>query len=633
MAFDPDKYLAGDNFDPDVYLSKEDQERKQPLLSDMRTITPREEPSKVLSDIGEVTLGAADRGYNAFMFGMGDRIGALGQAVRSYDRGEGFNYSDELAKARAKAEAFSKEHPVASTAAEVAGAVGSGLALGGAGGLTLLRPGMSLGPAMIAGAVEGGLYGAAQGAGNTYTGKLPDYLVNAGYGGALGTVLGPPAVALGHGAKVLGRRGELPRQLEDAAVADQQGIRNLPQYGPDGMLVDAGPAMRGVGQGAVLGTGAAAGDLKSLLRTRDEGTVQRVTEALDRTLGVDPVPSIVQRQIRVDQQALGPAYNEAFRNARAVDSRPIAEHIDVLLHERQGNPAILQQVRQLLDVPNNPGVLDPYPRTLQNVREHIDLLMGGGDLDNGSRAALTQLRQRITEELHAKVPGIVDLDRQFAELARQREALERGGQVFGTGTEAVRPVELAQTINAPTASAQQFQRLQQGARGELERIVGTNVNDLLKLERVIGEPQDWNAQKLTMLFGPERADRMVRVLDANREFRRSYQDIVQGSQTAQRQAARDALEAPRVSVGRGDTMWGDVKNIFRNASQERADRLALENRERIARLLATRGPEMEQLANQLLGQGPRRASREQIIDALVNSSVRTGGYPATYINR
>jgi len=73
----------------------------------------------------------------------------------------------------------------------------------------------------------------------------------------------------------------------------------------------------------------------------------------------------------------------------------------VLLHERQGNPAILQQVRQLLDVPNNPGTLDPYPRTLQNVREHIDLLMGGGDLDNGSRAALTQLRQRITEELAA----------------------------------------------------------------------------------------------------------------------------------------------------------------------------------------------------------------------------------------
>jgi len=609
-------------------------ERKDPpLLSDMRPIPERRDPSELLAETGRITAGALDRGYNAAMFGMGDRIGALGDATRAYDRGEGWNYSGPLATRRQEAEKFTAEHPIAAHTGEVAGALASGLAIGGGAGLTLLRPGMSLGPAMLAGAAEGGLYGAAQGAGNTYTGKLPDYLVNAGYGGALGTILGPAAVAVGHGIKSLGRRGELPRALEDAAVADREGIARLPEYGPEGMLVDAGPSMRGVGQGAVLGTGEQGSNLKSMLRTRDEGTVQRITEALDQNLGADPVPSVVQQQIRADQQALGPAYTEAFRNAKAVDSRPIAEHIDVLLHERQGNPDILQQIRKLLDVPNNPGVLDPYPRTLQSVRQQIDLLKSGGTLDNGTKDALTQLRQRITEELHAKVPGIADLDRQFAELARQREALDRGSQIFGTGAEAVRPVEVAQAINAPTASAQQFQRLQQGARGELERIVGTNVNDLLKLEKVIGEPQDWNAQKLTMLFGPERSDRMMRVLDANREFRRSYQDIVQGSQTAQRQAAEKALEAPTVSSSRGDTLWGEVKNIFRDASQERANQMATANRERIAQLLATRGPEMEQLANQLLAQGPRRMSREQIINALVNSSVRTGGYPATYINR
>ena len=549
-------------------------ERKDPaLLSDMKpiqqrsgadatafglpaeTATKQVTPGDMLAETGRVTAGAADRGFNSFMFGMGDRIGALGDATRAYDRGEGWNYSGPLAARRQEAEKFTAEHPIAAHAGEIAGAVGSGLALGGGAGLTLIRPGMSLGPAMVAGAAEGGLYGAAQGAGNTYTGKLPDYLVNAGYGGALGSVLGPPAVAIGRGVAAAGRRGELPRQLEDAAVADREGIARLPQYGPEGMLVDAGPSMRGVGQGAALGAGEQAGNLKSMLRTRDEGTVQRITEALDRNLGADPVPSVVQRQIRADQQALGPAYNEAFREARAVDSRPIAEHIDVLLHERMGNPAILREVRGLLDVPNNPGTLDPYPRTLQSVRERIDLLMGGGELDNGSRAALTQLRQHITEELHAKVPGIVDLDRQFAELARQREALDRGGQIFGAGREAVRPVEVAQTINAPTASAQQFQRLQQGARGELERIVGTNVNDLLKLEKVIGEPQDWNAQKLTMLFGPERSDRMMRVLDANREFRRNFQNIVQGSQTAQRQLPRRHWKRrARLSVGRGDAL-------------------------------------------------------------------------------
>jgi len=253
---------------PDDWVTVEE---KQPLLSDMRPIPERKEPMEQLREAGAVTLGAADRGYNAFMFGMGDRIGALGEATRSYDRGEGFNYSDALAKARTKAEAFTKDHPIAAHTGEVAGALAGGLALGGGAGLTLIRPGMSLGPAMLAGATEGGLYGAAQGAGNTYTGKLPDYLVSAGYGGALGTILGPAAVAAGHGIKALGRRGELPRALEDAAVADREGIARLPEYGPEGMLVDAGPSMRGVAQGAVLGTGEQGGALKSMLRTRDEG--------------------------------------------------------------------------------------------------------------------------------------------------------------------------------------------------------------------------------------------------------------------------------------------------------------------------------------------------------------------------
>jgi hypothetical protein len=341
------------------------------------------------------------------------------------------------------------------------------------------------------------------------------------------------------------------------------------------------------------------------------------------------VPSQVQRSIRADQTALGPAYQEAFRNARAVDSAPIADQIDTLIHERHGNAAILRGVRSQLDVPDNPGVLDPYPRTLQATREYIDGLFNSGELDNGTRSALTQLRQSITEELHAKVPGIQDLDRQFAELARQSQSLERGSEVFDTGKQAVRPVELAQEMIAPTSSQQQVQRLTQGARAELERIVGTNVNDLLKLERVIGQPQDWNAQKLAMLFGPDRADRLVQVLNANRAFRDTYQTVVQGSQTAQRQAAKEALELPPQAPLGSRTVFGTVTSALEQARADRVQRTAQAQRERIAGLLTTRGPEMMDLANQLIAQGPRRASREQIIDALVQAGVGAGGYPAT----
>ena len=60
---------------------------------------------------------------------------------------------------------------------------------------------------------------------------------------------------------------------------------------------------------------------------------------------------------------------------------------------------------------------------------------------------------------------------------------------------------------------------------------------------MLGQPQDWNAQKLAVVFGRDKADRLMSVLERERGFRQTYQDVVQGSQTAQRTAAKESLEA------------------------------------------------------------------------------------------
>ena len=80
--------------------------------------------------------------------------------------------------------------------------------------------------------------------------------------------------------------------------------------------------------------------------------------------------------------------------------------------------------------------------------------------------------------------------------------------------------------------------MSQAARAELDRIVGTNKNDLLKLENVLGQPQDWNAQKL----GGRVRSGQSRPVDGSARPRArvspDHQDVVQGSQTAQRTAAK-----------------------------------------------------------------------------------------------
>jgi hypothetical protein len=134
--------------------------------------------------------------------------------------------------------------------------------------------------------------------------------------------------------------------------------------------------------------------------------------------------------------------------------------------------------------------------------------MIANEVDPNTIRVLTQTRAAVDDGLARAAPGIKDVDAQFAELSRQSAALQRGSQVLDGGKTAIRPVELADEI-AQGALPQGTQigpsaapvRLRQGARAEVDRLVGTNVNDLNTLERKIGTPQDWNSQKLETVFG------------------------------------------------------------------------------------------------------------------------------------
>ncbi|WP_292216396.1 hypothetical protein [Mesorhizobium sp.] len=66
----------------------------------------------------------------------------------------------------------------------------------------------------------------------------------------------------------------------------------------------------------------------------------------------------------------------------------------------------------------------------------------------GSNAlnALQTARQAIDDKLRATVPGIKEVDAKYAELARQKDAVQRGQTVLSSGREAPRPDELAEEV-------------------------------------------------------------------------------------------------------------------------------------------------------------------------------------------
>lgn len=559
---------------------------------------------------------------NGMTFGLADKaagaVDALTGAAPSYDEG--------VKAQRARTEAFREKSPIQSTAAEVIGGLAGGGGLVKSGATLAGRVGPGILPRTIGYALEGGAYGAAHGAGNTYSNDIRDYIGNATSGAMTGA---PVGAGMGAAAPIVGATGRAlyksgsaffgPRVegmgrgasslLKGAAMSDAPGLSTINQLGPAAMLPDAGPAMLGLAQGAGTGTGPGRSALMNTLKTRDTGTAQRLAQTLNREIGPSPMPSRVEAGLSGDRAYVAQEYEPLMQQARAVNTAPLALRLEGEIGNLRG-PAqqAVRQVREMLDIPGNRGTLDPHPRALLSTRQAIDGMMAT-EADPQVIQHLTRARQAVDAELARAVPGIKETDARIAELSRQSEGLQRGSQVLDSGKTATRPQELAlelRSANEPqgqmTGPSAAGYRMRQGARAEVDRLVGTNVHDLPTLERTFQTPQDWNYQKLATMFGEPQRDSIATVIAANRKFRDTYQKVVENSQTAQRLEAAKAMEGteggniPRdvtmTGMGLGGANW--LAKTLTGMSNE-------STRDQVGRFLANANPsDVQRLAQILL---------------------------------
>jgi hypothetical protein len=596
--------------------------------------------------IGTTANNAARLAANGATFGLADKAAGGLDALT----GQAASYDEGVKAQRARTQELRDANPVASGLAEAAGGLAGGVGLMKNGATLAGRVGGKLIPRILGYGTEGAAYGAAHGAGNTYSDDIDQYLQNAKSGALSGAVIGSALPAAGSAAGAIVRN--LPSLtgsgvpglgiagnalLRSAARADAPGLLNL--SGDTAMLVDAGPAMTGLGQGAATGTGPGRSALVNTLTQRDASTGQRLARNVDDILGPAPVPSQVEAGLADSRKALSPAYEKVLENAKAVDTAPLADSLDAAAANVRG-PALkaIRDVRGMLDIPGAPGNLDPHPRALLATRHAIDGMMAK-ETDTNVLRVLTNARKAIDAEATRAIPGLKPVDAQFEELSRQSEGLQRGGQIFDGGKTAIRPMELGDELAAGTQptggllgpSGQAFQ-MRQGARADLDRIVGTNVNDLNALERTLGTPQDWNAQKLGQMFGEDKRSDLVGILNQERNQRQAYQNIVQGSQTGQRSASARAMEGSD-NVPLDTTMTG----IGGRAAQAVARMLVGASREgtknKLGEILALQGPDAIRAAHALLERdiGRQEASRIMVRAlgpewiGLIGSSQRPSG--------
>ncbi|MDO8876357.1 MAG: hypothetical protein Q7V40_09655, partial [Pseudolabrys sp.] len=484
----------------------------------------------------------------------------------------GSSYDDELKAVQGYAARTTEENPTTSTVAGIGGAVAGTVPMVMAAPAAFGAGAGNLATRSLASTFSGGVLGGADAAVRS-GGDMDSIKMGAGIGAGLGFV--GPSFAAGAGRGMAAatnwwRNGRAPgasvpglnRGATNYAIkalgdpAKRAALRaDIDKLGPEGMLADVSPEWMGFAGGAASRPGMR-DQIVNPLVARDTAKNVRLRADLDKTLGSPVVPSQVDDALTASQRSLGQEYDAVFRNARAVDTTPLAHSLEGSAVNLRGSAQrATNEIRKMLNI-RGTDVLDPNPGTLHEVRKAIDGMMAT-NVDPNTARVLAATRGQVDDILTRSVPGIKSVDAKFAELARQREALTRGQQVLDSGRTAPRPAEVAQEVSegalprgemvGPSASPL---RLRQGARAEIDRVVGTNANDPAAMQRLVKSEGDWNRDRLRSLFGKDRADDALNAIDRETAFYRTSGRVTAGSDTALRNRFGNFLdktaEPPRI---------------------------------------------------------------------------------------
>ncbi|MEE7449422.1 hypothetical protein MRF4_17295 [Methylobacterium radiotolerans] len=492
-----------------------------------------------------------------------DRADAAVRAVQNDSR-----YSDEVDGAKRYGAEVAAEHPIAETAGEIGGGIvgtaplvlAAPAAFGaGAGGLAARSA-----ASFASGAVLGGADAAVRSDGDVNA---------AGRGALIGATLGAAAPGLGQAvgagarkvAEAIGMRAApsagmgapaMEKLASDTANAGGTGaVRvRLGELGPDAMLLDASPSFEGRAQGlAVLPDTREA--IVDPLRQRAAGANARLGADVDAHLGPNLDPAAFQAEWRrAYGEAVPPLYQNALGQPVQVDTSGVLETIGRMgAQEKGGAELALRRAWGLLHAEQEvPGigravVPDRRPEALHNAKEALDSMIAHVQAQQGSAAAselraLSAVRSGVNDALEAQVPGYADANRTAQHFFQQRDAFDNGQRLLNGGREAARPAQVAADTAAMSPEVQQAQRL--GLRAEVDRLVGTQLNDRLALRKALMGEGDFNRARMGTVFGEEPTAGVAAAVDREAAFDATNRRVVDNSQTEMRRRAADDL-APR----------------------------------------------------------------------------------------
>lgn len=606
--------------------------------------------------------------------------GEFEAGMRGIQKGASFNLADEIGGAvksafgdntyeherdliRSKDAIAAERYPDAFTQGEIGAAVATTLPLAVMSGGSALAPTLSQSAARYSPAAARALMalakkqpltttiakGAAGGAaseglrafadGEGVGNRLKKGLPAAGIGGVFGGL----APAAGHGAgKLWSQLANRPKPLTGMSRTTTQAIipafrdsdralkggvqRFLNDTGPNGTPADVPGGLQQQAQGLATVGGPGGSHLSRTLHSRHEGAAERISREIDRNLA--PAEDAFNRQQALAAERaskLGPEYDAAMRANAMIEADPLRDSIAWSYQNAGPNTA-----PKLAKLYNALGDGEVTPQKLHAIRSDLsdDIAEASRTGRNKQAAALKQHLDEIDEALFDAVPGYQNAQTGWANNKALEEQIELGRKDLSGGQVTAQSLpEFQQEFDALSPAQQEARRA--GMRRGMEGVMGTARNDASAARGQLNK--GWNRDKLQHALGPDKAGAILRAVDAEDVFARTHNQVTQGSQTAARMAAKDALTIADPKNPTGLTTWtGGVSDRVREniiVPALVAPKKQAVNTE-LGKFYASQGSARDAWISEIierLGQKPKAQKRSALAQLLTDQLVRGAG--------
>lgn len=528
-----------------------------------------------------------------------------------------------------------------------------------------------IGNAAITGAGYGAVYGAGEGEGSE---RITNAAKGAAIGAATGAIAVPVATGIGNAVSyVRNRMTPLPQgiqnfergavnrvadDIETSGLTRADYARQAQELGPEGMLLDMGDDLRGSAEVLAQTRGPQLPVVRGNLNDRRNTAPDRIRQGISAELGQEMnLPRYVEGVTAAHRQAADPHYRAFYASniEQTPELRRTLSQIPRATFTEAEKLARADGVRQRfrltpVDDPMTAmtGVRSNRSERIHQGVEYDYLKRAVDDMARGATPGSNE--QRIYSGLARNLRNQVDEILSPGAPAQSPWAI--GRQIAGDGLEGREAAELGSTVfrskRDPHIVEDELQGMSQlgqnlyryGARNDVRQTMGRAATNFGPRGDNAGRKtfnNEFARENLAQIAGPQNAQRLTAMIDAENRMAESFNEIMMNSATARRQAGQSRLpmgagppvrsEAPR-SFGEAAFAIArrGVNALANGALGERAGRIMRDQ----ARLLSARGIDRDTYVQALMRLADdRRTSNQgrQAIEQMINAVTQNARTP------